>query len=76
MDIKVGAVGKIVAGDEAGSYVKVIDDTTNTGGYLVLTAVNPDMSDAFDSWVEDRESLSRYFEESRWAVTWIPVSSV
>jgi hypothetical protein len=76
MDIKVGVVGKIDAGDEVGSYVKVIDDTTNTGGYLVLTAVSPDMSDAFDNWVEDRESLSRYFEESRWAVTWMPVDPV
>lgn len=72
MDIEIGTVGRIVEGDEAGSYVKVVDDASNTGGYLVLTSANPDMSDAFDNWVEDRESLSRYFEESRWVVTWTP----
>lgn len=72
MDIKIGVIGKIVDGDETGSYVKVVDDASNTGGYLILTSTNPDMSDGFDNWVEDRKSLSRYFEESRWVVTWSP----
>lgn len=71
MDIKIGVVGRIMEGDEAGSYVKVLDDSSNTGGYLVLTSSSPDMSDSFDNWVENRESLSRYFEESRWAIDWI-----
>lgn len=72
MDIKIGVVGQIASGDEAGSYVKIVDDRSNTGGYLILTSKCPDMSDSFDSWAEDRESLSRYFEESLWDVTWIP----
>lgn len=70
MDIKIGLIGRIVDGDEVGSYLKVIDDSTNTGGYIVLTSASVDMSDAFDNWVEDRESLARYFQESRWSVVW------
>lgn len=72
MEIKIGVVGRVVEGDETGSYLKVVDDSANTGGYLVLTSANVDMSDAFDNWVEDHESLSRYFAESRWVVNWTP----
>ena len=75
MDIKIGVVGRIMEGDEAGSYVKVVDDSSSTGGYLVLTSANPDMSNGFDNWVEDRESLARYFEESRWAINWTSSAS-
>ena len=32
MDIKLGEVGKIVAGQELGRYVKVVDDAESTGG--------------------------------------------
>ena len=70
MDISVGVVGRIAEGDEAGSYVKVLDDSENTGGYIILTSSHQDMSDGFDNWVQDRESLSAYFEESRWVVNW------
>ena len=66
----VGIVGRIVEGDDAGSYVKVLDDSENTGGYIILTSSHHDMSDGFDNWVQDRESLSAYFEESRWVVNW------
>jgi len=71
MDIKIGVVGQIMEGDDAGSYVKVVDDSVNTGGYLVLTSTASDMSDGFDNWVDDRTSLSRYFEESRSVVNWL-----
>ena len=71
MDIKIGEIGKIVAGDEQGCYVKVLDDTISTGGFLILTATAPDMQDGFDDWVESREKLQRFFEESEWIIEWL-----
>lgn len=70
MDIKIGEIGKIVAGDEQGCYVKVLDDTISTGGFLILTAKAPDMKGCFDDWVESREKLQRFFEESEWIIEW------
>ncbi len=71
MEIKIGVVGKIVAGDESGSFLKVVDDTENTGGFLILTASTPEMIDGFDNWVENEKSLSRYFVESEWIIQWL-----
>ena len=70
MEIKIGEVGKIVAGQEVGQFVKVIDDTANTGGFLILTAAAPDMRNGFDSWVEDSAELQRFFNEAGWIVDW------
>jgi len=70
MEIKVGRVGKIIAGQEVGRYVKVIDDGAATGGFLIVTAIAPDMKDGFDSWVEDGDTLRRFFEEGEWVVEW------
>jgi len=71
MEIKIGIVGKIVAGDEAGSFVKVLDDTDKTGGFLILTSSTPEMKDGFDSWVENESSLKQYFVESNWVIRWL-----
>ncbi|MGZ3974329.1 MAG: hypothetical protein ACXWAT_10130 [Methylobacter sp.] len=71
MDIKVGVVGEIVAGDDAGSYLKVIDDNENTGGFLILTSRSPQMTDGFDNWVESENSLRQYFIESGWVIRWL-----
>ncbi|MCC7038389.1 MAG: hypothetical protein IT560_13955 [Alphaproteobacteria bacterium] len=70
MEIKIGNVGKIVAHDDVGSYIKVVDDRENTGGFLILTAAAPDMLNGFDSWVEDMEALQRFFAEAGWIVEW------
>lgn len=70
MQIPIGRTGKILAGDDAGWYVQVVDDTADTGGFLILTSMKPDMSGAFDNWVEDLDSLDRYFEESKWQIEW------
>lgn len=71
MDIKLGGVGKIVAGQDIGNYVKVIDDAANTGGFLILTSASPNMQDGFDSWVENREQLQLFFEEAGWTIEWL-----
>jgi len=71
MEIKIGKVGEIVAGDEVGSFVKVIDDTDKTGGFLILTSSTPEMKDGFDNWVENESSLRQYFIESNWVIRWL-----
>jgi hypothetical protein len=71
MDIKIGTLGRIIEGDDIGLYVRVLDDSHNTGGYLILTSTHQDMSDGADNWVEDRDTLSRYFFESHWVVEWL-----
>ena len=70
MDIKIGQVGQITAGDDVGKYVKVVEDLESTGGYLILTAGEADMCDGFNSWVENRAALVQYFAESGWSIDW------
>jgi hypothetical protein len=65
-----GTVGRIIAGDDAGSYVKVVDDKANTGGFLILTSDRPDMTTGFDNWVETKEAVGSFFAESNWEVDW------
>lgn len=69
--VQVGRVGKIVFGEEAGSYIKVEDDAANTGGYLILTATDPDMREGFDNWVENRDALAKYFSDAGWVIEWL-----
>lgn len=72
MEIKLGRVGKIVEGEERGNYVKVVNDEVNTGGwFLVLVAKANDMRDGFDSWVENKQALQRFFDESKWVIDWL-----
>ena len=70
-NIKVGIVGKIIKGDEEGSFIKVVDDKINTGGYLILTSSNTSFNNSFDGWVENELELKNYFIESGWKVEWI-----
>jgi hypothetical protein len=72
MNIPIGIVGKIIAGNEQGRYVKIIDDDESTGGYLILTSSSPNFRDGHDSWVQDHETLVQFFKESRWIVDWKP----
>ena len=58
-------------GDDAGSFVKIQDDSENTGGYLILLSDRDDFSSGSDDWVEDSKALEQYFEESEWEVNWL-----
>lgn len=71
MEIKIAHVGRIIDGDDIGLYVKVLDDSKTTGGFLVFTSTDQRMSNVYDNWVADRETLSRYFEESGWVIEWM-----
>ncbi len=72
MEIKIGQKGLIIEGDTKGWYVRVDDDSNNTGGFLILTNPDPDMSSIMghDNWVENEESLRSFFLESFWIIDW------
>ena len=72
-DLRVEVVGRILAGDEIGRFVEVVDDSTNTGGWLIFTYGRADRSgEVFDAWVESIIEVDRYFDEDAWEIEWQP----
>ena len=71
MEIRTGEIGRITAGDEAGKFVRIDPDADDTGGYFILIASKPDMSDCFDHWVENKEALHRQLGASGWLIEWL-----
>ncbi|AWF80508.1 hypothetical protein BTJ40_06620 [Microbulbifer sp. A4B17] len=71
--IEIGRIGLIESGDEIGCQVKVVNDSENTDGFLILTGKNlrDPKVEAFDGWVENEKELSGYFEESKWVIKWL-----
>jgi hypothetical protein len=70
-EIPLSRIGLILDGDGAGRFVEIIDDSQNTGGYLIFTYADAERSpEVFDSWVETFEDVQRYFAESGWRVDW------
>lgn len=70
-EIRLGTVGEIVTGVEAGRFVEVLDDWSGSGGFLIFTYENRDRSgETFDSWVENIIDVERYFDESGWEIAW------
>ena len=72
-DVRIGQVGQIISGDQVGRFVKVLDDSENTGGFLILTSIEPTFKNGHgdDNWVEDRDTLSLYFHEADWLIEWL-----
>lgn len=71
-DLRLGTLGHIRVGDDAGRVVEVIDDRSNSGGFLICTYADADRSpEAFDSWVETIVDVEAYFDECGWRIEWI-----
>jgi hypothetical protein len=69
-DVLIGVTGMIVSpADKHGWFVKVEDDSQNTGGYLILEW--EDQGTGFDSWVENRAGVDRFFRECAWMMEWL-----
>jgi len=71
-DIRLATIGRIIAGEDVGRYVEVIDDWADSGGFLILTFDAADRSgNGHDSWVETIVDVDLYFEECGWDVEWL-----
>jgi len=70
--IKIGCIGKIIRGDEAGYQLSIIDDQENTGGYIISISKSfkQNSPESYDDWVPDYAALEAYFSESNWIVKW------
>lgn len=71
VDIRLGTVGKIIHGEDSGSYIKIIHDELNTGGYLIITSNHLNFDTTHDNWVENLSNLQNYFIECKWIIDWI-----
>ena len=75
-DIPVNRIGVIKESkdpNEKGWYVKVVDDSKNTGGFLIFTSSTPEFAkwgEVFDSWVEKKNAIQTFFEKAGWRVKW------
>lgn len=71
-DLRIGVLGRLTSGTEAGRIVEVVDDTTQTGGFLVFTYADTDRSpEVFDAWVPSIVDVELYFDDNCWEVEWI-----
>jgi hypothetical protein len=65
-------LGVSVKGDGEGLYIRIDNDSENTGGFLILT--NPDhglrSNMGHGNWVENEECLERLFAENYWTIEW------
>jgi hypothetical protein len=70
--LRIGTLGYIRAGSEAGRVVEVIDDGSNTGGLLICTYADANRSpEVFDVWAETIVDVDLYFDDRGWEIEWI-----
>jgi hypothetical protein len=73
MNIEFDKIGIIAEGEMKGWYIKIDNDSKNTGGFLIIYNPSPDMSSnsGYDDWVENEECLKKFFLESSLVVDWM-----
>jgi hypothetical protein len=68
--VPIGKIGKITNGTGTEKFVRVDNDSENTGGFLIITSSSDKFDDGGDGWVENRASLEKYLSESGWEIAW------
>lgn len=74
INIKIGAVGKIIEGRHKDWYIYVEDDFENTGGYLIFTFKDINRlngSQVYDRWAENKTDLLEMFKSAEYRVDWL-----
>ena len=73
-DIRIGIVGIVTNGEYPNMRIRIEDDSENTGGFLIYQwwegSNGPNAQNAFDDWVETKDTLGKYLAESGWVVEW------
>jgi len=70
-DILFDKIGRIIRGKHRNWFIKVKDDTKQTGGYYVLICKTNSFKDnVYDDWLENYEDLKQYFLEKKWEIKW------
>ena len=68
-----GQRGTILSGEYPGWTVEFVDDTAETGGFLVFIQ-NPSppsgAGECFDYWLEHKADIPGFIEESNWRIEW------
>lgn len=70
----IGKTGKIVSGDEAGKFIKILKDPENIEGVLVITSRSCEFipnTEEFDNWSLGISDLACYIKEAEWLIEWI-----
>jgi hypothetical protein len=69
--VPVGKQARITSGRYTGWQIVVQEDAKDTGGFFILLTNPRDKNEAYDDWVQDRDSLERHFRESGWSIDWL-----
>ena len=72
-NIQINVRGRIVGGRWAGQYLKVEDDTVQSGGYLLIVEPDTNGKNGGDIWIGGSD-LVKAFEEAGWEVEWLATS--
>lgn len=67
---KIGKKGRLRNGKHAGFFVRIKDDSQNTGGYLILCWKDAPL-EGYDDWVENLVDLEQFLRESGWDIEWL-----
>jgi hypothetical protein len=70
-DIQIERWGRILKGQNAGSYVFVKEDPADTRGFFIFKSDEPSLERSFDSWTQNREELERFFKFADWEIEWL-----
>lgn len=71
MQVKYNIFGKIMEGENSGWYVKIVDDSKESGGFYIYEFKDINGDDGFDTWLETENDVKGYIYESEWKIKWL-----